>query len=95
MTKLYQELGDSADRSARFICALCLAWPDGHTEIFQGEVAGRIVWPMRGRRGFGYDPIFAPDGFDLTFAEMDPAQKQAMSHRADALGQLLAACLHP
>lgn len=95
MARIHQELGEAADRSARFVCALCLAWPEGHTETFQGEVAGRIVWPMRGERGFGYDPIFVPEGFGLTFAEMAPAKKHAISHRAQAFTQLVGACFRP
>ena len=95
MARIHQELGEAADRSARFVCALCLAWPEGHTETFQGEVAGRIVWPMRGERGFGYDPIFVPEGFGLTFAEMAPAKKHAISHRAHAFTQLVGACFRP
>jgi XTP/dITP diphosphohydrolase len=82
----------SDDRSAYFICALCLAWPDGHEEIFEGRVDGTLVWPGRGDRGFGYDPIFVPDGFDITFGEMDPDAKHGMSHRADAFNQLVDAC---
>jgi XTP/dITP diphosphohydrolase len=82
----------SDDRSAYFICALCLAWPDGHEEIHEGRVDGTLVWPGRGDRGFGYDPIFVPDGFDITFGEMDPDAKHGMSHRADAFNQLVDAC---
>ncbi len=73
---------------ARFICVLCLAWPDGHDEIFRGVVSGSIVWPMRGAHGFGYDPIFQPAGFAQTFGEIDPAQKHQISHRADAFVKL-------
>lgn len=79
-------------RKAAFNCTLCLAWPDGHDELFVGKVDGQVVWPMRGKHGFGYDPIFAPDGFSETFGEMDPAQKHAMSHRADAFAKLVAGC---
>jgi XTP/dITP diphosphohydrolase len=82
----------TAPRTARFICALSLAWPDGHVESFEGKVEGTLVWPMRGKNGFGYDPIFLPLGGDLTFGEMDPAAKHAISHRADAFTQLVAAC---
>ena len=81
------------DRDAKFICALSLCWPDGHIETFEGQVSGTICWPARGDRGFGYDPIFIPAGHDITFGEMDPDAKHAMSHRADAFRQLLAACL--
>lgn len=77
---------------ARFCCTLCLAWPDGHDEIFAGTVEGQIVWPMRGDRGFGFDPIFQPDGHEETFGEMDPAEKHGMSHRADAFAKLVAGC---
>jgi XTP/dITP diphosphohydrolase len=79
-------------RTARFICALSLAWPDGHVDSFEGKVEGSLVWPMRGKNGFGYDPIFLPLGGDMTFGEMEPALKHAMSHRADAFEQLVAAC---
>lgn len=79
-------------RSAEFICALTLAWPDGHVESFEGRVAGTAIWPPRGDKGFGYDPMFLPDGYDITFAEMEPEAKHAMSHRADAFRQLIDAC---
>jgi XTP/dITP diphosphohydrolase len=79
-------------RTARFICALSLAWPDGYVDSFEGKVEGSLVWPMRGKNGFGYDPIFLPLGGDMTFGEMEPALKHAMSHRADAFEQLVAAC---
>lgn len=88
MEKLVRALGDK-DKAAYFVCALCLAWPDGHREIFEGRVDGRITWPMRGDKGFGYDAIFEPAGYDMTFAEMQPEKKHAMSHRADAFGQLI------
>ncbi len=81
--------GPDAGRDAHFICALALAWPDGHVEAFEGRVDGRIVWPPRGDKGFGYDPIFQPLEHSITFAEMDPAAKHAMSHRADAFRQLV------
>ena len=86
------EQGPDVDRSAYFVATLALAWPDGHSEVFEGRVQGNLVWPPRGTLGFGYDPVFQPVGFDQTFAELDPAQKQAMSHRADAFRQLVAAC---
>ncbi len=78
------------DRRAKFVCVLSLAWPDGETETFRGEVQGRLVWPPRGDRGFGYDPIFVADGQDITFGEMEPAKKHAMSHRAVAFAKLKA-----
>ncbi len=78
---------------ANFTCALCLAWPDGEAHIFEGKVFGRLVWPPRGDRGFGYDPMFLPDGETLTFGEMDPADKHAISHRARAFALFVDACL--
>lgn len=81
------------DFSARFVCALALAWPDGHVEVFEGEVRGALVFPARGDRGFGYDPIFLAEGETETFGEMAPEKKHAMSHRADAFRKLVAACL--
>lgn len=86
------ELGDETD-TARFLCALSIAWPDGHVENFLGRVNGRIVWPPRGTAGFGYDPIFQPLGHDITFGEMEPEAKHAISHRADAFHKLVRACL--
>ena len=79
-------------RRAHFVAALTLAWPDGHCETFEGIFEGAVVWPPRGDRGFGYDPIFLADGYDLTCGEMDPDEKHAISHRARALAQLLPAC---
>jgi XTP/dITP diphosphohydrolase len=87
-------------RSAHFISALCVAWPDGHLEEFEGKVEGSLVWPPRGNAGFGYDPMFLPDGFGLTFGEMNSDQKhglppngQGLSHRARAFLKLAEACL--
>ena len=79
-------------RTARFCCTLCLAWPDGHDEVFAGVVSGRLVWPMRGALGFGFDPIFQPLGETQTFGEMAQTKKHAMSHRADAFAKLVAGC---
>jgi len=79
-------------RTAHFVCCLCLAWPDGTDAVFMGQVAGRLVWPPRGDNGFGYDAMFLPEGGAETFGEMDPAAKHAISHRADAFRQLVAAC---
>ena len=95
MAEVHRQLALSPDRSAWFIAALCLAWPDDHTEVFIGRVDGTIVWPPRGERGFGYDPIFLPEGHAETFGEMDPTAKHAMSHRARAFAQLTAACFEP
>lgn len=92
MKKIENALGQNPDRNAQFICALSLAWPDGHCDTFEGKVAGKLTFPPRGSEGFGYDPIFIPEGFDITFGEMDPARKHEMSHRADAFRQLVAAC---
>ncbi len=83
----------SEDRSAKFVCALAVAWPDGAEAVFEGEVHGRLVWPPRGEKGFGYDPIFVADGETLTFGEMEPERKHAMSHRARAVEKLRAALL--
>ena len=79
--------------TARFVAALTLAWPDGHMETFRGTVEGTLVWPPRGTRGFGYDPMFLPNGRSETFGEMDQAEKHAISHRADAFRQLVDAVL--
>ena len=84
-------LGPDADRSAAFVCTLCLAWPDGETALFEGRAEGGLVWPPRGAMGFGYDPVFLPTGSALTFAEMEPASKHAISHRARAFEKLVAA----
>jgi len=80
-------------RDAHFVCALSLAWPDGHIETFEGRVDGHLVWPPRGTQGFGYDPIFQPHGHEQTFGEMEPEAKHAMSHRANAFARLVAALL--
>ncbi len=89
---LLAKQGPDVDRSAYFVCTLALAWPDGHSEVFEGRVHGNLVWPPRGKLGFGYDPVFQPVGMDQSFAEIDPEKKQAMSHRADAFRKLVAAC---
>lgn len=83
--------GPDVGRDAHFVCALALAWPDGHVEAFEGRVNGLITWPPRGNRGFGYDPIFQPVGHDISFGEMHPEKKHAMSHRADAFAKLVSA----
>jgi XTP/dITP diphosphohydrolase len=85
------ELGPDIDRSAYFACTLALAWPDGHTEVFEGRVQGALTWPPRGVLGFGYDPVFVPTGQNQTFAEIDPKEKHAISHRADAFAKMVAA----
>ena len=83
----------TTNRKAHFVCALAIAWPDGHAEVFEGKVHGHLVWPPRGAKGFGYDPMFIPEGHDITFGEMDPAKKHAMSHRARAFAKFVEACL--
>jgi XTP/dITP diphosphohydrolase len=92
MERVQGELGGSADRRAHFICALALAWPDGHVESFEGRVDGTLVWPPRGTRGFGYDPMFLPEGGTLTFGELEPEAKHKISHRARAFAQLTQHC---
>lgn len=84
--------GAAHPRLARFCCTLVLAWPDGHDEVFAGVMPGKVVWPMRGENGHGYDPIFVPEGHDVTFAEMESDQKNRISHRADAVRKLVSAC---
>ncbi|MCM2472574.1 RdgB/HAM1 family non-canonical purine NTP pyrophosphatase [Rhizobium sp. CG5] len=106
MEKVEKALADkgateAAQRSARFVSVLCLAWPDGHTELFRGEVEGTVAWPPRGAQGFGYDPIFQPEGYDVTFGEMSaeekhgwkPGDPQALSHRARAFKIFVETCL--
>ena len=85
---LLEEVGAPHPRTAQFCCTLVLAWPDGHDEVFEGVMPGRVVWPMRGDQGHGYDPIFVPDGFDMTFGEMDRWEKNQISHRARAVEKL-------
>lgn len=92
MKAVIDKLAETTNKKANFTCALTLAWPDGHMESFEGKVYGDLTWPMRGEKGFGYDPIFVPEGHSVTFAEMEPADKHAMSHRAHAFKQLIDAC---
>ncbi len=89
MQKVHEALGAQTDRSACFICVLALAWPNGEAYTFEGRIDGQIVWPARGDKGFGYDPIFVADGQSRTFAEIEPAEKQAISHRARAFEKLV------
>lgn len=88
---LLEALPEGTSRAAHFVCALALAWPDGHVEWFEGRVDGTLIWPPRGDKGFGYDPMFVPEGYERSFGEMAPEAKHAMSHRADAFAQLVAA----
>src|SRR5690606_8214073 len=92
LARAARETGEP-DRRARFVCALALAWPDGHIEEFFGQVRGTLVWPPRGTRGFGYDPMFVADGCTMTFGELEPARKHEISHRARAFRKLAEACL--
>jgi XTP/dITP diphosphohydrolase len=87
---LLAEQGPDVDRSARFVCTLAIAWPDGEEAVFEGSVDGDLTWPPRGELGFGYDPVFVAKGYDRTFAEIDPAEKHSISHRADAFAKLVA-----
>ena len=94
MERVWREVeaaGEDAGHDAHFVCALSLAWPDGHIETFQGKVFGTLVWPPRGANGFGYDAMFVAAGMDKTFGEIDPADKHAISHRAEAFRKLAAA----
>ncbi|MEQ9260256.1 MAG: RdgB/HAM1 family non-canonical purine NTP pyrophosphatase [Roseovarius sp.] len=95
MTKAHDKLlqsGAPEPWTARFCCTLVLAWPDGHDEVFAGTVEGRVIWPMRGAQGHGYDPIFLPNGHSQTFGEMESEEKNRISHRADALAKLVQGC---
>jgi XTP/dITP diphosphohydrolase len=95
MTRTWTELeavNAPKPRTARFVCTLCLAWPDGHDEVFRGEAPGRVVWPPRGDQGFGYDPMFLRDGQTETFGEMPYAEKEPLSHRSDAFAKLVTGC---
>ena len=95
MARVAQALADSGskDRRARFVCVLALVLPDGTEQVFEGEVWGHLADAPRGTRGFGFDPVFIPDGHDITFGEMDPDAKHAMSHRAEAFAKFVAAIL--
>ena len=95
MKKVQQGLEKVDDKSAHFTCALTLSWPDGHTESFEGRVHGKMIWPPRGYNGFGYDATFVANGMDISFAEMQPQAKHAISHRAKAFEKLVEACFGP
>lgn len=95
MEKAHSAILDSGAEppwTGRFCCTLVLAWPDGHDEVFPGTMEGQIVWPMRGDQGHGYDPVFQPSGYDVTFGEMDRWEKNKISHRADAFRKFVAGC---
>ena len=87
---MLQQKEANVDRSSAFHCVLALAWPDGEQAIYEGIAKGTLTWPPRGTLGFGYDPVFVPEGREQTFAELDPSDKHAISHRADAFGKLVA-----
>ena len=91
MRKVEDALKGKSDRRAAFVAALALAWPDGRCDVFEGRVKGTLIWPPRGEKGFGYDPMFVPAGHTITFGEMEPAKKHTMSHRAKAFAKLVAA----
>jgi XTP/dITP diphosphohydrolase len=93
MARVLAEMGDTPDRRAWFVCALSLAWPDGETATYLGRVDGTVLPARRGNRGFGYDPLFLPTGATLGYGEMEPADKHAGSHRAQAMTQFVAACI--
>jgi XTP/dITP diphosphohydrolase len=92
MGRVWTELEAIEDKSAHFTSALALCWPDGHSEIFEGYIHGTIVWPQRGDKGFGYDPIFQPNGHNQTFGELDNNVKYSISHRFQAFEKLVEAC---
>ena len=95
MARVERELGATArasgveDRRAAFVCALCLTYPDGRERAFEGRIEGRLTWPPRGDKGFGYDPMFVAEGYEITFGEMEPAEKHKISHRARAFAKLV------
>ncbi len=95
MARVERALGDAADRSAWFVCVLCLAWPDGEAALFEGRVDGALRFPPAGGHGFGYDPIFVPAGEARSFGEMPPSEKHATDHRARAMAALRAAAFSP
>jgi XTP/dITP diphosphohydrolase len=92
MRTVEDRLRGKSDRRAHFVAALALAWPDGDVEVFRGEAHGVLTWPPRGTKGFGYDPMFQPEGDTRTFGEIEPEEKHRISHRADAFRKLVAAC---
>ena len=93
MALVQEKLGQTPNRRAYFISVLALAWPDGHTECFEGRVHGDLIWPPRGDKGFGYDPMFLLDGYDMTFGEMNYDEQQSISHRAVAFQKLIDGCV--
>ncbi|QNT69334.1 RdgB/HAM1 family non-canonical purine NTP pyrophosphatase [Defluviicoccus vanus] len=92
MRRVEERLQGVANRRAHFVCALVVCWPDGQCASFEGVVHGELIWPPRGCSGFGYDPLFVPDGYAQSFGEMTPEEKHRISHRADAFAKLVSAC---
>ena len=92
MRRVEEQLEGITDRRATFVCALSLVWPDGHVETVEAVAKGNVVWPPRGNEGFGYDPIFVPDGYNITFGEMEPRIKHSISHRTKAFNKLVLSC---
>lgn len=94
MDRVHKEMSEKKNKSltAHFHCALAVAWPDGHYEVVEGTVKGKVVWPPRGDKGFGYDPMFQPDGYEQTFGEMDPDAKAEINHRARAFEKIIQKC---
>lgn len=90
--ELKEKTGTIDNHKAYFVCALAISWPDGHTQDYEGKVYGKLVFPSRGARGFGYDPIFIPNGYEITFGEMSPNIKHMISHRADAFKKFVDDC---
>ena len=92
MRRVEKQLEGITDRRAAFVCALSLAWPDGHVETVEAVAKGNVVWPPRGKKGFGYDPMFVPNGYNTTFGEMEPKIKHRISHRTKAFNKLVLSC---
>lgn len=93
MSEVHRQMDNHPDRSASFICVLALGWPDGHVETFEGKIDGEVIWPPRGDKGFGYDPMFVPKDESRTYAEISPEEKHKTSHRARAFQKLVKECL--
>lgn len=95
MEKVHKALDGHADNTAAFVCVLALSHPDGTTRTFEGRIEGHLIWPMQGEKGFGYDPMFVPKGYDVTFGEMEPEVKHKISHRARAFEKMVQDCFDP
>ena len=92
MERVNRELSNKSSREAHFVSSLSLAWPDGCLQTVEGKVFGHLVWPPKGDRGFGYDPMFRAEGYSITFGEMDPVEKHKISHRAEAFDKIKKTC---